>query len=63
MVVLSSLIVNTIIAKGPYVFLNLAQIFTGEIDAVVYPISFENSWYTNWQKYDYDYQGVTLNFT
>jgi hypothetical protein len=38
-VVLTSLIVQTIIEKGPIVFLKLAEISNGEIDGVYLPSS------------------------
>lgn len=37
MVVLSSLVINTIIQKGPIVFLSLAEQKFGEIDAAIFP--------------------------
>ena len=44
-VVLSTLVVNTVIDQGPIVFLSLAQPVSGEIDCVYNPIglSFGNS--------------------
>ena len=36
-VVLSTLVVNTVTAKGPIIFMKLAQEESGEIDAVLQP--------------------------
>jgi hypothetical protein len=36
-IVLATLVVTTIISKGPYIFLKLAQDSNGEIDAFIYP--------------------------
>ena len=36
-VVLSTLLVNTIVSKGPLVFLNLAEAETGQFDAMIVP--------------------------
>jgi len=36
-IVLATLVVTTVIDKGPYIFLELAQDSHGEIDAFIYP--------------------------
>ena len=53
-VVLSSLVVNTITSKGPIIFLKLAQKDSGEIDAVYSP---NNAWYGD------EYSWQWLNYT
>ena len=56
-VVLSTLVVNTVIQQGPIIFLSLAQKESGEIDAL-YTSSFfrnenTNDYFDNWSSFNY----------
>ena len=41
-VVLSSLVISSIISKGPVIFLKMADMHNGEIDAFVTPAKYHN---------------------
>ncbi len=57
-VVCTTLIIQTIVSKGPIVFLRLAQLTNGEIDAYLMPPNEENS------AYDFDnVMPISFNYT
>ena len=64
-VVLSTLVINTIIEKGPLVFLSLGQKSQGEIDAIISPSNnglYSTSVYSSEYPY-YVSRGEYYNFT
>ncbi len=60
-VVLSILVVNTIVAMGPLVFLSLGEIVDGQIDAIFSPRS--PGIYTNEEYLSYEDTGSYINYT
>jgi len=58
-VVLSAIIVNTVISKGPIIFLKLAEGTTGEIDAIVTPTQVPLTSFNTYNNFD----GIFLNYT
>ena len=57
-VVLSTLVVNTVIEKGPIIFLSLNQVSTGEFDAYLEP----SDWWVAGPKY-YGLSDKFFNYT
>ena len=60
-VVLSTLVVNTVIAKGPIIFLSLNQAGTGEFDAYFEPIDKNNS--LTFGPNDFELSDIFFNYT
>ena len=58
-VVLSTLLIKTITAKGPIVFLKIGESSSGQYDAVITPT---NSYFEDFDDYS-DTIGIYLNYT
>jgi hypothetical protein len=57
-VVWSALVINTIVDKGPIIFLKLAEGKVGQYDGIIYP----SKNYKGMETYD-NTQGVFINYT
>ena len=58
-VVIATLIINTVIAKGPIIFLKLAETNQGEFDGIYTPAEHRLKSYNNY----YNEDGYFLNYT
>ena len=58
-VVLSILVINTMINQGPLIFVNIAQQYNGQVDAIISPAMNEDTGSLN----SYSERGVFLNYT
>jgi hypothetical protein len=46
-VVLSALVINTVVDKGPIIFLKLGELDGGEFDGMIHPTQRDKDWWDN----------------
>ena len=56
----AALVINTLVAKGPVIFLKLAEAETGQFDGVIYPgkLPFDFARPSNWESVYVNYTHV-----